>query len=277
MAESMGYESFWLPENHFNERALPDPLMLLAGVAAATSHIRLATTSYLLTLRHPLQAAEQVAVLDNMSEGRVLLGVGRGVAPAMLKAFNVVPKDKRKIFEASLEIMKQAWRGEPVSVGDDVTVVLDPLPVQKPYPPIWVAAFGPKALAQAGRLGMPYLASPMETLSVLEENYAVHRAAALSPVEEVPLMRTVYVAKSAAEAQRVREAVSEVQLPRAQGPVAVEDWTIIGEAGYVQDQLALYEERLGLTHLVATRLRLPGFDRQELTRSLENLTRLANQ
>ena len=59
-AESHGYESFWLPENHFGEGALPDPLMLLASAAATTTSIKLATTSYLLTLRNPLQAAEQV-------------------------------------------------------------------------------------------------------------------------------------------------------------------------------------------------------------------------
>ena len=62
LAESWGYRSFWLPESHFAaDGAIPDPLMLLAAVAAHTTTIRLATTSYLLPLRHPLQAAEQVA------------------------------------------------------------------------------------------------------------------------------------------------------------------------------------------------------------------------
>ena len=81
-AESLGYESFWLPENHFNPGAIPDPLMLLAAVAAGTSSIRLATTSYLLPLRHPIQAAEQVAVLDQLSEGRVGQGGVRAPDPA---------------------------------------------------------------------------------------------------------------------------------------------------------------------------------------------------
>jgi alkanesulfonate monooxygenase SsuD/methylene tetrahydromethanopterin reductase-like flavin-dependent oxidoreductase (luciferase family) len=270
-AEAMGYESFWLPENHFNERAIPDPLMLLAAVAAATSRIRLATTSYLLTLRHPLQAAEQVAVLDNMSEGRVLLGVGRGFAPDMLRAFNVEPKDKRRVFESSLHIMRTAWAGEAVPVGDGASVVLDPLPVQRPHPPIWVAAFGPKALTQAGRLGLPYLASPVETLDVLERNYAVHRDAAPQPVAEVPLMRTVYVAGSAREAVRVKEALTKLPVPRAEGVPCVDDWAVVGDAAEVRDRLREYRERLGMTHLVATRLRLPGFDPAALERSLEAL------
>ena len=94
LAEGWGYESFWLPENHFGEGAIPDPLMLLAAVAGATQTIRLATTSFLLPLRHPIQAAEQVAVLDQLSNGRVILGVGRGFQPAMFDAFNV-PKGTR--------------------------------------------------------------------------------------------------------------------------------------------------------------------------------------
>jgi hypothetical protein len=74
-AESLGYRTFRLPENHFNPYAIPDPLMLLAAVAASTREIKLATTSYLLPLRNPLLAAEQVAVLDRLSEGGVHQGI----------------------------------------------------------------------------------------------------------------------------------------------------------------------------------------------------------
>ena len=73
IGESLGYESFWLPESHFIDGAIPDPLMLLAAVAAATRNPRLGTTSYLVPLRNPLQAAEQVSVLDSLSNGRVIL------------------------------------------------------------------------------------------------------------------------------------------------------------------------------------------------------------
>src|SRR5690606_20098261 len=81
-AEALGYHSFWVPESHFraaqNVQTIPEPLMWLAAVAASTERLRLATTSLLLPLRHPLQAAEQVAVLDRLSGGRVILGIGRG-------------------------------------------------------------------------------------------------------------------------------------------------------------------------------------------------------
>ena len=88
-------------------------------MAGATKTIKLGTTSYLLTLRNPLQAAEQVAVFDQMSGGRLILGVGRGYAPEMLRAFHVPVAEKRKIFAWTLDIMRRAWAGEPVTLDDD--------------------------------------------------------------------------------------------------------------------------------------------------------------
>ena len=274
-AEELGYESIWLPENHFGENALPDPLTLLAVIAGATSRIQLGTTSYLLTLRNPLQAAEQVAVLDQLSQGRVILGVGRGYAPEMLKAFHVPPKEKRRIFAWTLGLMRDAWRGQPVSLNDDPedAIVVHPQPFQEPEPAIWVAAFGPKALAQAGRLGLPYLCSPMESLATLEANYARHREAmsagerSESEVAEseqadpgvVPLMRTVFVSEDAAQLDAVRKELAERQdNARLQPGETYEDWTIVGDPATVRDKVAEYQDRLGMTHMIATRLRLPG-------------------
>ena len=193
---------FGCRKNHFTgDAAIPEPLMLLAAVAAGTRTIRLATTSYLLPVRHPLQAAEQVAVLDRLSGGRVVLGVGRGYATAMFSAFSVSRKEKREIFRDCLDVMMRAWQGETVALDEtSEPVLLSPLPVQKPHPPIWVAAFGPKALRQAGSLGFPYLASPMEPIGRLRENYERHRLACneagVQIPPEVPIMRTVFVSEN---------------------------------------------------------------------------------
>jgi alkanesulfonate monooxygenase SsuD/methylene tetrahydromethanopterin reductase-like flavin-dependent oxidoreductase (luciferase family) len=281
-AEALGYESFWLPESHFNPNAIPDPLMLLAAVAAATDRIRLATTSYLLPFRNPLLAAEQVAVLDQLSNGRVTLGVGRGFAPTMLKAFDVVPKEKRNLFERCLSIMKDAWSGEPVQVGDGKMdqVVLDPLPVQKPHPPIWVAAFGPKALAQAGRLGLPYLASPMETMETLQQNYARHAQAASEAghdaIPVTPIMRTVFLASSNRQGEEIRARVHSqaMESGRLAEGASVDDWTIIGDAALVADRVAEYRERLNVSHLIVTRLRIGGVERREVEASMSTLAEI---
>ena len=185
--------------------------MLLAAIAARTTTLRLGTTSYLLPIRHPLHVAAEVAVLDRLSEGRVILGVGRGFRSATFDAFAVPRKEKRDRFEAALEVMTSSWQGKTVLDESKQPVTLAPLPVQTPHPPIWVAAFGPKALAQAGRLGLPYLASPMEPLDVLAQNYARHREAC--PDHErwaqlpVPVMRTIFVSRQASVLRRVREAL----------------------------------------------------------------------
>lgn len=274
-AEAHGYQSFWLPENHFGEGALPDPLMLLASAATATRTIKLATTSYLLTLRNPLQAAEQVAVLDQLSDGRVLLGVGRGYAPEMLRAFHVPVAEKRRIFAWTLDLMQKAWAGEAISLDGDPehAVAVHPRPVQQPHPPIWVAAFGPKALAQAGRMGLPYLSSPMESLQTLADNYAQHRQASLDegvqPASEIPLMRSVFVSRNAAEVAALRQRMSdEVDNTRLQSGETVDDWTLIGDPAFVRDGIARYQETLGMTHLVVTRLRLAGLPDDRLRASL---------
>jgi alkanesulfonate monooxygenase SsuD/methylene tetrahydromethanopterin reductase-like flavin-dependent oxidoreductase (luciferase family) len=277
-AEECGYASIWLPENHFGENALPDPLTMLAAVAGATSTIRLGTTSYLLTLRNPLQAAEQVAVLDQLSAGRVILGIGRGYAPDMLRAFHVPPKEKRKIFAWSLNIMRDAWAGKPVTLdgNQEHAVLVHPRPVQEPHPPLIVAAFGPKALAQAGRLGLPYLCSPMESLATLRKNYDHHANAAkeagVEPPIEVPLMRTVFVSDDQHEIGRVKRAVAErTDNARLADGEGISDWTIIGDRSEVSDQLLRYQEELGMTHLVATRLRVGGIPETTLRRSVQLL------
>jgi alkanesulfonate monooxygenase SsuD/methylene tetrahydromethanopterin reductase-like flavin-dependent oxidoreductase (luciferase family) len=260
-------------------------MMLLSAVAGATRTIRLGTTSYLLPLRHPLQAAEQVAVLDQLSNGRVILGVGRGYQPALFDAFNVVRSEKREIFADSLATMRRAWSGE--AIGGDANVSLWPRPVQSPHPPIWVAAFGPKALNQAGTLGLPYLASPMESFDVLVGNYARHaeacaQAGVVVP-NIVPIMRTVFVSRDAARLDRVRDALAtQVATMRAQAndamrtrmPESVEEWGIVGTPEQVLARISEYRSRLGMTHLIATRLRIGGIDAEALEDSIHTLAEI---
>jgi len=278
-AQAHGYDSFWLPENHFNPRAIPDPLMLLAGVAAGTTTIRLGTTSYLLPLRHPLLAAEQVAVLDQLSHGRVLLGIGRGYSHPVLQAFDVDPASKRVQFETVLETMIAAWSGHAVAGDDEHPLVLDPVPVQIPHPPLWVAAFGPKALAQAGRLGLPYLASPIETLAELRANFERHRAAVAAaghtPPARRPIMRTIFVSERTALITALRERLGRAKTATGGKPHAgVDDWAIIGDSQFVSDKFAEYREALAPTDMIVTRLRLDDLDERDLRASVARLAEL---
>jgi len=290
-AEALGFHSFWLPESHFTgPGAIPSPLLWHAAVAARTRTLRLGTTSFLLTVRHPLQVAEDVAVLDRLSEGRVILGVGRGFRRSLFTAFDVEPRTKRDLFEAVLAAMRDAWAGRPVAPGDTPgsPAVLSPLPLQRPHPPIWVAAFGPKALAQAGRLGLPYLASPLEPEARLAENVAAHRAHLAEHGHEaaglaVPIMRTVFAHRDAAVVDRVREGLARQALGlaragsaalRAAGGAEVDDFALLGEPAAVCEAIARHREKLGMTHLVV-RTQVPGADAREILEALDALAGLA--
>ncbi len=287
-AEDLGFDSFWLPESHFTARgAVPAPLISLAAVAGRTQRLRLGTTSYLLTVRNPLQVAEEVAVLDQLSGGRVILGVGRGMRPALFAAYQVPPAEKRDRFEAALEQMQRAWRGEPLAPEpgpdpDGGPITLAPLPAQTPHPPLWAAAFGPRAIAQAGRLGLPYLASPMEPLAALEENYARHREAGGAREASVPVMRTVFVTHDPALARHVLEGLDRQSRAMARSPVKSvrrsadadpSDRVLVGSPDQVAESVERYRSRLGVTHLIA-RTRVPGASEEQIRESLQLISRL---
>ncbi len=278
-AEAWGYRSFFLPESHFLENgAVPDPLLLLAAVAAQTSTLTLGTTSWLLPIRQPLLAAEQAASLDQLCRGRLVLGLGRGYQRGMLAAFGVNSADKRDRFDEVLSAMQAAWAGEQVE-GQAVY----PRPQQQPHPPLWVAAFGPKAIAQAGRLGLPYFASPVESLAELQGNYRRHEEALAEHGNGRdivrPIMRTVFIADQADRLSRVREKLAALPAPPfRKGPQpAPEDWCLLGTAAQVAEQIAAYQDALNMTHLVAVRPRVPGIETGWLTDSFAALAEIASQ
>jgi alkanesulfonate monooxygenase SsuD/methylene tetrahydromethanopterin reductase-like flavin-dependent oxidoreductase (luciferase family) len=280
IAESLGFDSFWLPENHFTgPAAIPAPLMLLAAVAARTNKIKLGTTSYLLPIRNPILAAEEVAVLDRLSGGRVILGIGRGFQASMFKPFGIPTSEKRKLFKSNLELMITAWKGEPIDEFEGTDITLSPLPVQQPHPPLWVAAFGPLAIKQAGTLGLPYIASPVETLSSLKENILAHqghvRDTGHPPVTITPVMRTVFVTDNPALEKQVRESLgAEVASRFRDTATDVDEWAIVGDSVFIKDKLAQYEETLGLNYLIA-RGRIQGIDNDDQVRSHELLLKAA--
>ena len=287
-AEALGLDSFWLPEFHFDEAVpLPQPLLPLAAVAARTRRLRIGTGSYLLPIRHPVQLAEEVAVLDRLSEGRVILGVGRGYRAGLFDAFEVAAKEKRDRFERALDTMVAAWAGDPVGSEEERPVRLVPRPVQDPHPRIWIAAFGPRALEQAGRLGLPYFASPIESMEALERNFDRFReawaAAGTAAPVETPIMRTTFISRDRARLRAARERLTEQAASLARSPVGAirrgagvrpDDWALVGEPEAVRDRIERYRERFAMTHLVASRTRLPGLEPGDFERSLEHLAAL---
>lgn len=308
-AEQVGCHSFWLPESHFVDDARPAPLLELAHVAARTRTLRLGTTSLLLPIRHPILLAEEVATLDRLSGGRLILGIGRGFRKPLFRAMGIEPSEKRTLLEHGLQTMRRLWSGGPVTAlassvevehaGPDLEaaavesnasldrLTLVPQPLQDGGPPIWMAAFGPKALGQAARLQLPYLASPLEGEAQLRSNYDFleRRAAELDvpPIARRPVMRTVFVHEDAAVRRSVIEAlgIESESWKRRAAPVLrrtleepLQDRVLVGSAEAVGSRLARLRGELGVTDVIV-RASIPGAATEAIEASIRATVELA--
>ncbi len=278
LAESLGLHSVWLPEMHFQRGVCPAPLIELAGYAATTRRLRLGTTSLLLPLHPPEKIAAEIATLDQVSGGRLLIGLGRGFQKPMLEAFGVPPAEKRDRFDDALDRILAIWARHNDRGGGS------PLETrQRPHPPLAVAAFGPKGLAQAARRDLPYLASPVETFEQIGQNQARHRS--LRPEPNKPglslVMRTVFVSEDASERAAARESLAGEMNGRRRGmPPAVsealdaplEERVVVGTKAEVTERLIRERRRLGIDLLVV-RPQIAQLAREAAERSLVALAR----
>ena len=158
LAEELGFDNVWASEHHFSEDACnPSPLTFLAAVAARTERVRIGTYVLLLPFHNPVRVAEDIAVLDNISSGRVDLPVGVGSAAEEFRTFGV-PFSERlgRTFEA-LRIIERCFAGEEFShkgkYYEFPNVRMTTTPVQKPGPPIWVASMEDQSVAWTARRG----------------------------------------------------------------------------------------------------------------------------
>lgn len=217
-AEELGFDTAWLAELHFNASfsVMPAPLILAAAVAQRTTRIRLGTAVLLLPLHQPLRVAEEAAVVDLLSQGRVELGVGRGMIAIHFQGFDVPREESRERFEETLTIIKQAWTQETCRFDGayfhipETAVV--PKPSQKPHPPLRIAANSPETAIFAGEQGYPvFIASPINSGAQLSEQVARYRRAfQTAPHPEskpdVAIAFPVYVADNVAHVRREVEA-----------------------------------------------------------------------
>jgi alkanesulfonate monooxygenase SsuD/methylene tetrahydromethanopterin reductase-like flavin-dependent oxidoreductase (luciferase family) len=145
-SEALGFDFVLIAEHHYSNYGMsPAPLMEALYVAERTKRLRIATGVLVLPHWPPLRLAEEVAVLDHLSDGRFTCGIGRGFQPYEFAGFGVAPEESRARFDESLDVLLKAWTsdeqftydGQYVKVPDPVAVW--PKPVQQPHPPLWVA------------------------------------------------------------------------------------------------------------------------------------------
>src|SRR5438067_1154221 len=160
-----GYDAVWLAEHHFHSFSVcPSVHLMGTHVAARTRRLRIGTAVSLAALYHPLRLAEEVALLDMLSGGRVNWGAGRGFAPSEFNAFGVPPAESAERFREAVEIVLQAWTKERFTFKgahfsfDDIELL--PKPLQQPHPPTWMAATSETAIDWAAGRGFSILMDP---------------------------------------------------------------------------------------------------------------------
>ena len=159
LAEALGFHSAWFNEQHFNDFGVcPDPLGFAAYLAGVTKKIRLGTAVVVLSLHNPVVIAERAALVDQLSEGRLDLGIGKAPPKQNNVAFGIEPDKSEARFYEAHELLQHAWANEVFSFqgkffqADDISIV--PETFQKPHPPIWVASFGnPSSITFAAQHG----------------------------------------------------------------------------------------------------------------------------
>ena len=206
-AERCGFDSFFLTEHHQEPNGyFASPLPMAAAVAARTSRIRIGTGIVILPLYHPVRLAEDCAVIDIISKGRLILGVGQGYQDGDFAAFGLKVSDRVSLFEEGIEILRRAWTEETINfIGKRHTlrnVRVTPKPVQKPHPPIWVAAVGDEPMKRAGRLGDALLADSFQLPDRLKRRVDLYRSTAESRGRhhKVVMFREGYVAPTREQA-----------------------------------------------------------------------------
>jgi alkanesulfonate monooxygenase SsuD/methylene tetrahydromethanopterin reductase-like flavin-dependent oxidoreductase (luciferase family) len=173
-AEQLGFDSFWVAEHHFHEYgAIPSPAVWLAAAAQRTRRIRLGSAVVVLPFRNPLQVAEDYAMVDVLSGGRLNLGVGSGYLRHEFEGFGVRAEDKRERFDEALDVVLRAWTGERFCYDGRFHTVrdvqLNVVPVQRPRPPVWIAVLRNEAAAHVGKRGFPMMMIPYATTERIDE------------------------------------------------------------------------------------------------------------
>jgi alkanesulfonate monooxygenase SsuD/methylene tetrahydromethanopterin reductase-like flavin-dependent oxidoreductase (luciferase family) len=208
-----GFDAVWLAEHHFSAFSVCPSVHMVGTLAAArTKRLRIGTAVSLAAFYHPLRLAEEVALLDLLSGGRVNWGAGRGFAPVEFNAFGVPPAESATRFREAVEIVLAAWTNQRLTYHgahhrfDDIEVL--PKPLQQPHPPVWMAASSEPAIEWAAAQGFSILMDPhstMRDIGLKRRLYAERLAAAghSDTGRDIPMARLVAIADTAERAAEV--------------------------------------------------------------------------
>jgi alkanesulfonate monooxygenase SsuD/methylene tetrahydromethanopterin reductase-like flavin-dependent oxidoreductase (luciferase family) len=196
-------------------------LPLLTRLTGEVPGMELCLAIILLSMMNPVQVAEDVASLDIMSEGKVVFGIGQGYRDEEFEAFGVSPKVRVPRMLEGLELIKRLWTEESVTFEGKFFQVHDATctirPVQKPYPPIWVAANADPAVLRTARMGLPWFINPHAALPTIERQWERFKQTLAEANQPMPAARPMTIELSVAA---TREDAIETAKPYLEGKYA---------------------------------------------------------
>ena len=292
-AEDLGFDSVWMEEHHsVTNHYWPSPLPVLAGFATRTSRMRLGTDILVAPFYHPVRLAEDTAMLDVMSGGRFVLGVAIGYKPDEFALYGVELEKRGARFEEQLAIMSGLWTQESVSFAGTYYRVdgrLEPKPLTRPHPPVWIGGWGDITLRRAATLADNWVPGPTADLARLlagKQRFIADRRAAgrTDALTEWPLTRDVVIADTDREARELAEKHIMISYrkeyaggwrhPFIDASIATDldalmkDRFLIGGPDQVVRALKPFVSEYGMTHLIC-RVFFPGMPHRHIMRELE--------
>jgi alkanesulfonate monooxygenase SsuD/methylene tetrahydromethanopterin reductase-like flavin-dependent oxidoreductase (luciferase family) len=296
LARDLGFDSLSASQHYL---AAPfqyfQPIPLLARIAAESGKMTLITNILLLPLYHPVDLAEQLATLDIICDGRLVCGVGLGYRDVEYMVFRVERATRVSRFEEALTLLKRLWTEEEVSCDgqhfrlDRARMTLKP--VQRPRPPIWVAASSTAGIQRAARLGDAWTIAGHATLATLKQQVQLYRdtlqALGKPFPENFPLSKELYIAPDRRTALREAQPYLEAkyraysqweqdrELPATETfavsfETLVKDRFILGDPDDCIKQIRAHQEQLGITHM-QFRVHWPGMPQALVMRAIRLL------
>ena len=295
VADAVGFDAFSMGD-HYNIPGLQrlNQVAALARLCAEVKHCSVGTAVTLLGLRHPVTVASELASLDVLNAGKSFAAFGLGYREEELNAFNLTKSQRYQRFVEGVEIVKRLWTEDNVSFEGKAfklkNVTVDPKPLQKPRPPVWIAANTDAAVKRAASIGDGWLIGPHSAIDELERQVQLCRLtwtdSGKSGAPAVPIIRETFVAASKREAVEKARPCLE-QLYRAtyikwKQNEAMNDpdelsWAfdklakgrfILGSPAECIDQMREYEERLGVSYLLPRVDWTPGLPQAEILVSM---------
>lgn len=272
-AEAMGFDYLMVQEHYFTADAYaPSVPIFLTALIERTKSVRLGSYTYVLPLHNAIALAQETAVLDQLSGGRLDVCVGSGHRASEYRAFGMNPKTRPSRMEEGLEVLKLAWTERPFTFTGKYYDVEDcyvaPEPAQAPHPPLWVAATAPAAAARAGRHGAnlhgasidaEFFAAYFEGLDqagVDRSSVRVSTPTSITVTSEDPAKvwdrnRDLYFERWDFYRQiRVEMGDPDLQLVEVPGADTYRDFELIGDADTVLSTLKPLFDNFPLTDLV---------------------------